>query len=110
MQSFNLARFDLTSIRLVVLCAEMGSLSAAARRSHCTLSAGSQRLSALEHSLGRRLFVRDYRGLQPTPAGNLVARHGRAILNQLEMMKNQVESAAETVAANEPNELLAEAA
>ena len=76
MQSINLARLDLVSIRLVVLCAELGSLSAAAKWAHCTLSAGSQRISALEEALGRRLFVRDHRGLRPTEAGQLVAQHG----------------------------------
>jgi DNA-binding transcriptional LysR family regulator len=89
----NLARLDLTSIRLVVLCAETGSLSAATRESHCTLSAGSQRLSALEASLGRRLFVRDHRGMQPTEAGQLVVKYGKAILEQIEMMRSRVASA-----------------
>jgi DNA-binding transcriptional LysR family regulator len=93
MLNLNLARLDLTSIRLVVLCAQTGSLSAAARESHCTLSAGSQRLSALEQSLGRRLFIRDYRGMQPTDAGQMVVQYGKAILEQVELMHSRVASA-----------------
>lgn len=89
----NLARLDLTSIRLVVLCAETGSLSAATRESHCTLSAGSQRLSALEQALGRRLFVRDARGMQPTDAGHVVVEYGKAILAQVELMHSRVAAA-----------------
>lgn len=91
MQNINPARLDLASIRLVVLCAEMGSLSKASRHSHCTLSAGSQRLSAFEKALGMRLFERDPRGLRITEAGQLVALHGKAILRQLELMKVQMD-------------------
>ena len=93
MGRLNLARLDLTSIRLVVLCAETGSLSAAARESNCTLSAGSQRLSALEEALGRRLFIREPRGMQPTDAGHLVVEYGKAILEQVELMRSHVASA-----------------
>ncbi len=92
MRSLNLARLDL--IRLVVLCAQTGSLSAATRESNCTLSAGSQRLSALEQALGRRLFVRDPRGMQPTDAGQLVVQYGKSILAQVEQMHSLVASAA----------------
>ncbi|HSV79437.1 MAG TPA: LysR family transcriptional regulator [Ramlibacter sp.] len=90
----NLARFDLVSMRLAVLCAETGSLSAAARRAHCSLSTGSHRLSALEDSFGAQLFTRDHRGLQPTEAGELFLAHARSILERIELMSRQVRSAA----------------
>jgi hypothetical protein len=95
MNTINVARFDLMSLRLVVLCEETGSLSAATRKSHCTLSAGSQRLTALEETLGCRLFVRDYKGLQITRAGELVVEHGKAILNQLETLSSLMSSSRE---------------
>ena len=38
--TYNLARFDLVSIRLVVDCVQHGSLSAAARESHLALARG----------------------------------------------------------------------
>lgn len=82
----NIARLDLVSIRLAVLCAESGSLSAAAKRAHCSVPAGSQRLSALEDALGKTLFVRDHRGLQPTKAGELLVHHAKIILGHLEML------------------------
>lgn len=41
--SYNLARFDLVSIRLAVACAQTGSLTAAARDSHLALAAASRR-------------------------------------------------------------------
>ncbi len=89
----NIARFDLVSMRLAVLCAESGSLSAAAKRAHCSISAGSQRLSALESTLGKHLFIRDYRGLQVTEAGELFVRHARVILGHLQVLSEQVASA-----------------
>jgi DNA-binding transcriptional LysR family regulator len=89
----NLARFDLVSIRLAVLCAELGSLSAAARKLHCSLSAGSYRLSMLEHSFGKPLFMRDRRGLHTTAAGELFVQHGKYILACVEDMTRQVASA-----------------
>ena len=48
----NLARYDLVSIRLAVVCAETGSLSEAARLLHMSLSGASHRLSSLEEALG----------------------------------------------------------
>jgi DNA-binding transcriptional LysR family regulator len=88
--SFNIARFDLVSMQLVVFCAEAGSLSAAARLVHCSVSAGSQRLSAIEKALGRKLFVRDHRGLQLTSDGEVFVRHAREILAQLEILKKRL--------------------
>ncbi len=80
----NLARIDLTSIRLVVLCAEKGSLSAAARLSHVSVSGASHKLSCLEESLGAKLFERHRRGLRPTRRGQMVASTGRLMLSLLE--------------------------
>lgn len=88
----NIARLDLVSIRLVIVCAELGSLSAAAKRTHCSISAASQRLKALENSIGKALFLRDCRGLQPTDAGDVLVAHGKLVFGQLELMKNQVGS------------------
>lgn len=90
---FNPARFDLAAVRLALLCAELGSLSAAAQRVHCSLSAASYRLSALEDSFGARLFTRERRGLHITEAGRLFVRHGRVILDEVEVMNRLVRSA-----------------
>lgn len=80
----NLARIDLASIRLVVLCVETGSLSAAARLAHLSVSGASHKLSFLEESLGAKLFERHRRGLRPTPGGQMVANNGRLMLGLLE--------------------------
>jgi DNA-binding transcriptional LysR family regulator len=82
----NLARFDLVSIRLVVLCAEHGSLGTASKVANMTKSSASHRLACFEAKLGKPLFVRDYRGLSPTEAGRLVADQGRHILRSIEQL------------------------
>jgi DNA-binding transcriptional LysR family regulator len=90
--NLNLARFDLVSIRMAVLCAELGSLSAAARQVHCSLSTGSYRLSMLENTLGVALFNRDSRGMHTTAAGEHFLPHARAILQHVELMNRLVRS------------------
>ncbi|NDZ18838.1 hypothetical protein C7T35_39880 [Variovorax sp. WS11] len=87
---FNLARIDLVSLRLASLCAQTGSLSAASRRAHCSISAASERLAALEDALGARLFIRDHRGLKITAAGELLVHHATFILESLEVLHGQL--------------------
>jgi DNA-binding transcriptional LysR family regulator len=48
--------------------AEVGSFTAAAATVSCSQSAVSQKVLRLEDMLGRRLFVRSSRSLQPTRA------------------------------------------
>ena len=84
--AWNLARFDLVSIRLAVACAESGSLTAAAAQVHLALAAASRRLRELEGAIGEPLFERHARGLTPTVAGRLFARHGLALLQTLEQL------------------------
>ncbi|HSV36219.1 MAG TPA: LysR family transcriptional regulator [Ramlibacter sp.] len=80
----NLARIDLAAIRLVVLCAETGSLSAAARLAHLSVSGASHKISFLEESLGAKLFERHRRGLRATRGGQMVASNGRLMLGLME--------------------------
>lgn len=94
----NLARIDLVTLRLAVLCMETGSLSAAAREAHLSLSGASHRLSSLEDAFGTRLFERHPRGLRVTRAGELVARHGRAILGALDDLNDKVALTAQAFA------------
>lgn len=86
----NVARFDFVTIRLAVLCADLGSLSAASRQANCSISASSQRLKGLEDTLGRPLFDRDHRGLQLTSHGKAFIGHARAILRELDLMLQAV--------------------
>ena len=80
----NLARLNLVSMRLVLLCVEEGSLSAAAAAAHLSLSVASVRLARLEQTYGRPLFTRQHNGLAPTADGVLVAGYTRKILALLQ--------------------------
>lgn len=83
---YNLARFDLVSIRLAVACAQTGSLTAAARDSHLALAVASRRLRELEIALGDPLFERHARGLLPTAAGRVFVKHGLTLLQTMEQL------------------------
>lgn len=88
----NLAGIDFVSLRLVVHCAELGSLTAAARRDNMSLSSASHRLSNLEDFFRSRFFERDYRGLRLTPAGAVFVGHASVILQALHRMGDQLAS------------------
>ena len=87
---YNLARFDLVSIRLAVACAQTGSLTAAARDSHLALAAASRRIKELESALGDALFERHARGLLPTPAGRVFVKHGLTLLQTMEQLGTEL--------------------
>jgi DNA-binding transcriptional LysR family regulator len=80
----NLSRFDFTSIRLAVLCAQTENLTNAARECHLVLPAASRRIRELEAALGTKLFERHSRGLKVTPAGKVFMRRGLSLLQELE--------------------------
>ena len=88
--SYNLARFDLVSIRLAVACAQTGSLSAAARDSHLALAAASRRIRELENALGDALFERHARGLTPTSAGRVFVKYGLTLLQTMEQLGTEL--------------------
>lgn len=87
---YNLARFDLVSIRLVADCVQHGSVSAAARESHLAIAAASRRIRELEDAVGEPLFERHGRGVLPTPAGRVFARHAVALLQSVEQMGSEL--------------------
>lgn len=87
---YNLARFDLVSIRLAVACAQQGSLTVAAQQAHLALAAASRRIRDLESAIGEPLFERHARGLRPTAAGRVFAKHGLALLQSLEQMGTEL--------------------
>ena len=87
---YNLARFDLVSIRLAVACAQTGSLTAAARDSHLALAAASRRIKELESALGDALFERHARGLLPTAAGRVFVKHGLTLLQTMEQLGTEL--------------------
>lgn len=77
----NLARLDLVSIRLVLLCAQHGSLSHAAPYANLSLTGASHRLAALEDRLGTKLFDRGHRGLRLTASGSTFLSYARPLVD-----------------------------
>ncbi|MFC0709402.1 LysR family transcriptional regulator [Azorhizophilus paspali] len=82
----NPLHFDLQSLRVFLLAAELGSLTRAAERAHLTLSAVSKRICDLEKTIDCPLFVRQPRGLELTPAGQELLEHTRTILDNVNRM------------------------
>lgn len=76
--------FDLTSLGLFARAVEMGSLSKAAQQSHMSLSAASRRIALLEHHFRVSLLNRTPAGVEPTPAGEALARHATDLLLQVD--------------------------
>jgi DNA-binding transcriptional LysR family regulator len=71
---------DLESVRLFVLAADLGSLTRAAEAAATVQPVVSQRLKALETSLGRRLLDRTPRFVRPTAEGTAFLARARVLL------------------------------
>lgn len=82
--------FDLTDLRVFVLAAETGSLTAAANRAHLALAAVSKRIQHLEEQAGTQLFAREQKGVRVTRAGRVFLGHALAFLNEAEVMKAEL--------------------
>ena len=80
----NLARVDLISLKLILLCESEGTLGRAARRAHISLAGASHRLSTFERQFGAQVFRRHYRGLSPTSEGAELIDEARSLLAAVE--------------------------
>jgi DNA-binding transcriptional LysR family regulator len=79
-------RLDLVTIRLFVAAVEERSIAKAAWRESITTSAVSKRLSDLEVALGTQLLMRQRQGVEPTPAGQALLLHFRAVLGRIDYL------------------------
>lgn len=73
---------DPVSLRLFVAVCEERNIARAAAREAIVASAVSKRIAALEGDFGTPLLVRGRRGIEPTPAGELLLRQGRELIDQ----------------------------
>lgn len=71
---------DLTSLRLFVAVCETRNMARAGEQEHIVASAISKRLAQLEDTVGSKLLERRRRGVIPTPAGEILLEHARAML------------------------------
>jgi DNA-binding transcriptional LysR family regulator len=75
---------NLRHLQLYLEVTRRRSISATARETHLTQPAVSQAIAAVELALGGDLFQRHSRGLEPSPAGQAVAKRVERALGLLE--------------------------
>ena len=83
-------RFDLTDLRLFVNIQAAGTITAGAEATHMTLASASERILAMESSLGVALLLRQRRGVELTDAGRVLLHHARRILVQVEQLQAEL--------------------
>lgn len=84
--TINLARFDLTTLRLFLMVVEGGSLTAGAASFGISVAAASKRVAELESHVGQALLERSKRGTVPTAAGRTLQRHAIELVGRLEQL------------------------
>jgi DNA-binding transcriptional LysR family regulator len=82
--------YDLHSLRLFIVVAELGNLTRAAQRTSMTLSAVSKRITDLERSTGCTLLLRQPRGVELTAAGKGLLAHARHVVEHVNRMANEM--------------------
>ncbi|AQH01511.1 GntR family transcriptional regulator [Burkholderia sp. KK1] len=82
--------YDLHSLRLFIVVAELGSLTKAAERTNLTLGAVSKRIADLERSTGCALLLRQPRGVELTGAGKGLLTHARQVVERVNRMANEM--------------------
>lgn len=84
---------DLKQLDYFVRVAELGSFTRAARALNVAQPALSRQVRLLEVELRQNLLTRNGRGAAPTEAGTLLLEHGRGILNQIELAREELGAA-----------------
>jgi DNA-binding transcriptional LysR family regulator len=83
-----------TRLRVLAELADCGSFSGAADALDYTQSAVSKQVAALEREVGMQLVLRHVRPVRLTAAGETLARHARAVLQQLATADAELEAIA----------------
>lgn len=85
-------KFRLRHVELIAELYDCRSISKAARRLSLTQPTLTKALRDVERTLGLALFERTNRGLEPTPYGEIFARHAKIVLAQLRHAAEELES------------------
>lgn len=85
---------ELRPLRSFIAAAEDGNISRAATRLHLTQPALSRQIKGLEDELGVTLLERAAHSFSLTPAGALLLREGRTLLERADTLEQRVRSAA----------------
>ncbi|GMN04312.1 LysR family transcriptional regulator [Erythrobacter sp. MTPC3] len=81
---------DITTFQTFLAAAATGSFSGAAQRVNASPSSVTERIKQLEYRLGTRLFIRDKRGCQLTPAGEKFMAPARQAVRAWEVARHEV--------------------
>lgn len=81
---------DFEQLRIFMVLAEEGTFLGAANRLSTSRSRVRRKLDQLEESAGTALVSREQSGLQLTPAGEVLARRGRALLEDAKHLISHV--------------------
>lgn len=81
---------DVRRLRVLRSVVTSGSISAAAANLGYTPSAVSQQLAVLEKEVRIRLLEKAGRGVRPTAAGRLLARHADEIMSRITLAENEL--------------------
>lgn len=83
-------RYELKDLRLFKAIVDAQNLSAGASAMYMTASSASYRLKNLEYAVGSALFDRTPKGMMLTSAGEVLLRHTRKLLVDVEVMHNEL--------------------
>src|SRR5262245_51350725 len=83
-------RVDLFTLKLFLTAIEEGQIGRAAAREHIVPSAATKRIQELEELAGIKLFERTAKGVIPSPAGLVFARHIRMVLATLDDLRREL--------------------
>ena len=83
-------RYELKDLRLFKAIVDAKNLSAGATAMHMTASSASYRLKNLEYAVGSSLFDRTPKGMKLTAAGEVLLRHTRKLMADVEIMHNEL--------------------
>ncbi|MFI9637056.1 LysR family transcriptional regulator [Nocardia sp. NPDC051929] len=101
MTAFNrlhlIRQIDLFTLRLFLSAIEERQIGLAAIRENIAASTATKRIQVLENIAGVELLVRTPKGVVPSAAGTILARHARRIFDSLDDMRSEFASLTEGV-------------
>jgi DNA-binding transcriptional LysR family regulator len=77
-------------LRLLIAVDMYRNLTQVADVTHVTVPAVSKLLAEIEHGLGLKLFSRTVKGLIPTPYGDCLIRHARAMMATVQQARDEL--------------------
>ncbi len=83
---------EIIDLRLFVSIAECGNLTHGAQQSFLSAPAASARIKSLEYETGQQLLFRGNKGVSLTSAGEMLVRHARLVLRQMDFLMEEMTS------------------